>query len=76
MCQCINCSILLPQRQGINEVYVDPFTNAEAASEATHLAAYRFDELKNPRKHLPRTQYSCFTAHLDNDPDCFEAKNK
>nr|VZI20840.1 unnamed protein product [Spirometra erinaceieuropaei] len=73
---CIGKGVQLLQRQGISEIFVDPLTNAEAVSEAAHLAAFRFDELKNHCKQLPKPTISCFTAHLDNDPDGFSAKEQ
>ncbi|VDN10261.1 unnamed protein product [Dibothriocephalus latus] len=76
MRSCIGKSVQLLQRQGISEIFVDPLTNAEAASEAAHLAVFRFDELKSHAKQLLKPTISCFTAHLDNDPDGFSAKEK
>ncbi|VDM01535.1 unnamed protein product [Schistocephalus solidus] len=73
---CVGKSVQLLQRQGLSEIFVDPLTNAEAVSEAAHLAAFRFDELKSQCKQLSKPTISCFTAHLDNDPDAFSVKEQ
>lgn len=55
---------------------MDPLSNAEHAAEAAFLASYSFDELKSPKRRVHKPPITCFTAHLDNDPDCFEARSK
>ncbi|VDM31165.1 unnamed protein product [Hydatigera taeniaeformis] len=57
------------QKQGVSEIFVDPFGDPEATAEVAHLAAFSFDELKIPKSRINQPPISCFTAHLDNDPD-------
>nr|ANK58179.1 leucine aminopeptidase [Echinococcus granulosus] len=73
---CIGRGVQTLQRQGVSEIFIDPFTDAEMAAETAHLAAYSFDELKNPKSRVNQPPISCFTAHFDNDPDGFQTRRK
>uniref|UniRef100_A0A5K3FR29 Cytosol aminopeptidase n=1 Tax=Mesocestoides corti TaxID=53468 RepID=A0A5K3FR29_MESCO len=73
---CIGRGVQALQKIGVSEIFVDPFADAEAAAEAAYLAAFCFDELKSPKKRISKPLLSCFTAHLDNDPDSFQTRNK
>ncbi|VDO12071.1 unnamed protein product [Rodentolepis nana] len=64
------------RKLGVSEIFVDPCVDAEVAAEAAFLAAFSFDELKNQKRRVSQPPISCFTAHLDNDPDGFETKSK
>ncbi|KAM3185039.1 hypothetical protein ACTXT7_007197 [Hymenolepis weldensis] len=73
---CIARGVQSLQKQGVSEIFVDPIADAEVAAEAAFLAAFSFDELKSPKRRISQPPISCFTAHLDNDPDGFEVKSK
>ena len=64
------------QKQGVSEIFIDPFFDAESTAETAYLAAFSFDELKNAKQRITQPQISCFTAHLDNDPDGIMAVSK
>lgn len=68
--------IMFFQRQEASEIFVDPFVDAETAAEVAYLAAFSFDELKMPKSRVNQPPISCFTAHLDNDPDGFQTRRK
>nr|CDS33685.1 leucyl aminopeptidase [Hymenolepis microstoma] len=73
---CIARGVQALQKLGVSEIFVDPCADAEVAAEAAFLAAFSFDELKNQKRRVSQPPISCFTAHLDNDPDAFETKSK
>ncbi|KAL5962195.1 Cytosol aminopeptidase [Taenia solium] len=73
---CILRGVQTLQRQGVSEIFIDPFADAETAAEIAYLAAFSFDELKIPKSRVNQPPISCFTAHLDNDPDGFQTRMK
>uniref|UniRef100_A0A224XEU8 Cytosol aminopeptidase n=1 Tax=Panstrongylus lignarius TaxID=156445 RepID=A0A224XEU8_9HEMI len=48
------------QDEGLSTVFVEPFTNAEAAAESAYLSVWRYQELKNKQHQLPKPRLDLF----------------